>query len=410
MTRPAHPPTRDEALRRLRDFLPRAGRAYAANRNYDRPGHADVSALSPYIRHRLITEEEVLQAVLGRHSPAAAEKFIQEVFWRSYWKGWLEMRPAVWTAYRAELARARDRLATESGLRRDWEAACRGETGIDCFDHWARELVSTGYLHNHARMWAASIWIFTLRLPWVLGADFFLRHLLDGDPASNTLGWRWVAGLQTRGKHYVARAENIARFTDGRFDPRGQLDEAPLPLDGPPPPAPRPIPGGGRPDPALRSGLILTEDDLSPGFALSGLKAQALPVAVISGVAARSPLAVAPGVAAFTNGAIEDTVSRHRGDLGDLTVPDPQADWSVTDWARDHGIGQIVLPYVPVGPAADRLAPCTAQAEAAGIPVVRVLRPLDEAAWPHATAGFFRFRGEIPRLIAGLGPAAGRAA
>jgi len=410
MTRPTPSPTRDEALRRLRDFLPRAGRAYAANRNHDRPGHADVSSLSPYIRHRLITEEEVLRAVLGRHSPAAAEKFVQEVFWRSYWKGWLEMRPAVWTAYRAELAQARDRLATEGGLRRDWEAACRGETGIDCFDQWARELVSTGYLHNHARMWAASIWIFTLRLPWVLGADFFLRHLLDGDPASNTLGWRWVAGLQTRGKHYVARAENIARFTEGRFDPRGQLDEAPLPLDGPPPPAPRPIPAGGRADPALRSGLILTEDDLSPGFALGGLKGKPLPVAVILGVAARSPLAVAPAVNAFTDGAIADAVTRHRADLGELTMPGPDVEWSVADWARSHAIAQIVLPHVPVGPAADRLAPILAEAEAAKVRVARVLRPYDAAAWPHATAGFFRFRGEIPRLIADLGPAPGRAA
>ena len=96
-----------------------------------------------------------------------------------------------------------------------------GATGIDCFDAWARELVATGYLHNHARMWFASIWIFTLRLPWELGADFFLRHLIDGDPASNTLSWRWVAGLQTAGKTYLATAENIARFTGGRFAPQG---------------------------------------------------------------------------------------------------------------------------------------------------------------------------------------------
>ena len=60
-------------------------------------------------------------------------------------------------------------------------------TGIEGFDDWARELVDTGYMHNHARMWFASIWIFTLRLPWALGADFFLRHLLDADAASNTL-------------------------------------------------------------------------------------------------------------------------------------------------------------------------------------------------------------------------------
>ena len=160
------------------------GRAYASERNYDRPGHEDVSRLSPYLRHRIVTEEEVLQAALVRHSASAAEKFIQEVYWRTYWKGWLEMRPSVWTMYQADVTAALNRVQTEGGLRAEWEAACRGATGIDAFDHWARELVETGYLHNHARMWFASIWIYTLNLPWALGADFFLRHLLDGDPAS----------------------------------------------------------------------------------------------------------------------------------------------------------------------------------------------------------------------------------
>ncbi|MEO1641156.1 MAG: FAD-binding domain-containing protein, partial [Pseudomonadota bacterium] len=167
-------PTYTAALTRLQTFVPNAGRTYAARRNYD--DSAGVSTLSPYIRHRFLTEEEVLRATLARHSPSAAEKFIQEVYWRTYWKGWLEMRPSVWTAYKADLNAAWNRVQTESGLRSEWEAACSGETGIDCFDHWANQLTDTGYLHNHARMWFASIWIFTLRLPWALGADFFMRH------------------------------------------------------------------------------------------------------------------------------------------------------------------------------------------------------------------------------------------
>ena len=61
------------------------------------------------------------------------------------------------------------------------------------------------------------IWVFELNLPWVAGADFFLRHLLDGDPASNTLSWRWTAGLHTKGKKYIATAANIEKFTNGRF-------------------------------------------------------------------------------------------------------------------------------------------------------------------------------------------------
>ena len=104
-------------------------------------------------------------------------------------------------------------------MRAGYRAAIDGETGIECFDAWSAELCETGYLHNHARMWFASIWIFTLKLPWRLGADFFYRHLLDGDAASNTLSWRWVAGLHTRGKPYAARADNIATYSGGRFTP-----------------------------------------------------------------------------------------------------------------------------------------------------------------------------------------------
>ena len=90
-------PTREHGIARLEAFLPRAGRRYAAVRNYDRgPGRRDnVSNLSPYIRRRLVSEAEVVAAVLTRHDRNAAEQFIQEVFWRTYCKGWLEMRPSV---------------------------------------------------------------------------------------------------------------------------------------------------------------------------------------------------------------------------------------------------------------------------------------------------------------------------
>jgi deoxyribodipyrimidine photo-lyase len=70
-------------------FLPRAGRAYAGRRNHDLPSHRDVSRPSPYVRYRVLTEEELLLGALGRYPPEAAEKFVQEIFWRTYWKGWL---------------------------------------------------------------------------------------------------------------------------------------------------------------------------------------------------------------------------------------------------------------------------------------------------------------------------------
>ena len=198
------PPNRESALSRLEEFLPKAGKQYAEKRNYDfgSDNRDNVSMLSPYLSHRLLTEREVVEAVLSKYKPKEAESFIQEVVWRTYWKGWLEGRPSVYSAWLRLLVEDRRRWPE----REDFQKAVAGETGIEPFDHWVRELKDSGYLHNHARMWFASIWIFTLKLPWSLGAAFFMEHLLDGDVASNTLSWRWVAGLQTKGKHYVATA------------------------------------------------------------------------------------------------------------------------------------------------------------------------------------------------------------
>jgi len=258
------PPKRGEALARLEAFVWNAGRRYADTRNRDPgPGLRDnVSMLSPYIRHRVLTEHAVLTAVLRQHSPQAAEKFIEEMFWRTYWKGWLQMRPQVWQAFVSECDADRELLERSLDLRTAMACAEEGRTGIDGFDDWSRELVQTGYLHNHTRMWFASIWIFTLRLPWSLGADFFLRHLLDADPASNTLGWRWVAGIQTPGKTYLARPDNIEKYTGGRYRPTGLAAQAqPIRSEAPPDPTPlRPAAALPLERPAI---LLLHGDDFA---------------------------------------------------------------------------------------------------------------------------------------------------
>ncbi|WP_397544416.1 FAD-binding domain-containing protein, partial [Roseovarius salis] len=304
----AFTPCRQAGLDRLHTFLPRAGKTYARLRNHDfGPGRRDnVSTLSPWIRHRLVTEHEVLRATLARHTPSNAEKFVQEVVWRGYFKGWLEQRPTVWDSYRAGVDKGLEKLSRDTGLAMDHEAAVMGRTGIDAFDHWARELVETGYLHNHARMWFASIWIFTLRLPWELGADFFLRHLADGDPASNTLGWRWVGGLHTKGKTYLARASNIAKYTDGRFHPGHALAHQAEPLTEECEHPRQPLP----PDDPMPEGdylLLLTEED--------GRVEELLPRPPTAMIAlacpdARSPLAVGDVARAFASGAVTDAAGR----------------------------------------------------------------------------------------------------
>jgi len=178
------------------------------------------------LKCRLISEEEVIQQILSRHQLRESEKFVQEVVWRTYWKGWLERHPDLWSSYVQRVHQLKSGFKPSTDLQRALDA----QTGIECFDHWVCELKQTGYLHNHARMWLASLWIFTLKLPWELGADFFLSHLLDADAAANTLSWRWVAGLQTRGKQYLATAENIQKFTKGRFFPKDQLATEALPI------------------------------------------------------------------------------------------------------------------------------------------------------------------------------------
>jgi hypothetical protein len=200
---------RVQAEAKLREFVDHKLSLYAKERNSDY-GSLDrnfVSGLSAYIRHRVLTEEDVLRAVLKNGTYPQFEKFIQEVFWRTYWKGWLELRPSVWTQYQVQVKSLQ--VTYEKAV----EKIQAGQSGIRFFDQWTEQLLQTGYLHNHTRMWWASIWIHTLKLPWQLGADFFLRHLQDGDPASNTLSWRWVAGLQTKGKAYLATKENIEKYS-----------------------------------------------------------------------------------------------------------------------------------------------------------------------------------------------------
>ena len=345
-------PTREAGLGRLERFAPRAGHAYAQGRNHDlsRDGHPHVSALSPYLRHRIVTEEEVLHAVLDRHSRDGAEKFVSEVYWRTYFKGFLEMRPTLWADYLRGLARARDRLATEGGLRRRWEAACAGRTGVEPFDAWAAEIAEVGYLHNHARMWFASIWCFTLRLPWELGSDFFMRHLLDGDPASNTLSWRWVGGLHTPGKTYLATASNIARFTAGRFSGDLRLASRADPVTGAPNPPPAPPPTPRAWEAAGRTGLLVHEDDLSPEFILARLEPAA--TALLTTVRDRSPLEVSPRVTGFADAASEDCARR----LG-LEAAGPLADADAVEaWARGARLERIVTAHAPSVPPPRRWA------------------------------------------------------
>jgi deoxyribodipyrimidine photo-lyase len=398
--------TRAQGLDRLHQFLPRAGLLYARDRNTDGgpADRANVSGLSPFLRRRLITEEEVVRAALARHGLAAASKFIEEVFWRSYWKGFLELRPQLWTRYQDELGAQRRLLVEDGPLAARLQRALEGATGIDCFDAWVRELHEHGSLHNHARMWFASIWIFTLRLPWQLGAAHFLEHLTDADPAPNTLSWRWVAGLQTKGKNYLARAENIRLYTGGRFDPRGQLDERAAPLldDG--------VQGNAIALPpretltGRRVALLLTEEDLhaeswrleSEVIAIAGL---------VQGSQPARPAAVAERFAAE---ALADGLERAASHFH--APAQPLAPEEILSWVASTGARELVTACAAVGPIAEALAILRIELRARGVRLVELRRDWDEQSWPHATSSFAKLRERIPGLVeslVGTGPALG---
>ena len=220
-------PSREAALKKLNNFIESGLYNYSKLRNFDfGPNErSNISCLSPYITHGIISEKEVIKLSLKKFSFPKNEKFIQEVLWRIYWKGWLELRPNVWSDYLTDLKK----LKQEYTNNKNYFDAIEGKTKIQCFNIWVEELKNYNYLHNHTRMWFASIWIFTLGLPWQLGADFFMKYLYDGDCASNTLGWRWVAGIQTKGKNYVASEWNIKKFTNSRFN-NIKINENPVPI------------------------------------------------------------------------------------------------------------------------------------------------------------------------------------
>ena len=220
--------SRAKAVDQLNNFVENNLSDYSKLRNFDfgPSNRTNISCLSPYITHGVINELELIDKSLKKFTFAKNEKFIQEVLWRVYWKGWLELRPNVWSDYLIEL----DKIKSQFKNNQNYLDAIEGKTDIECFNQWIIELKENNYLHNHTRMWFASIWIFTLELPWQLGAEFFIQHLYDGDPASNTLGWRWVAGIQTQGKHYLATEWNINKFTNNRFQ-NIKLNENELPIN-----------------------------------------------------------------------------------------------------------------------------------------------------------------------------------
>ena len=363
-------------------------------------GYGNVSKLSAALRHRLITEDEIIHGTLTHYSFAGAEKWLQEVCWRRYWKGWLEMRPQVWTNWRARVRELRETLPRE--VLEKVEAVESGHSGVACMDLFARELIKTGYLHNHARMWWASFWIHAEGLPWELGADFFYRHLPDADPASNTLSWRWVAGMQTPGKTYIVRLSNLEkhadpallsdrsgshRIADGAVQRSLQQDYADTSIHS------LPEFSAALPARSGRVGLWLHADDLAPE---TGPLADLAPDTIAAFTSARlydEPYRLAENRIAALRAVVSDGIARaashYRCPAQLSEVDDTGA--AIVAWARSEQLAEIVAfaPNVgPVGEVGPRLSEHLARR---AIRLTLIQRESDTHAFRLASAGFFPF-------------------
>lgn len=412
------PLTRQEALLHWSRFLPTVP-AYARVRNHVVPGHENVSRLGAALRFRTVLEDEVLDETFRVHCFGDAEKWVQEVCWRRYWKGWMEMRPQVWARWRSRVRSLKHELSGSERERANRLMA--GQSGVDSMDAMAKELVETGYLHNHARMWWASFWIHIEGLPWELGADFFFRNLVDADPASNTLSWRWVAGLQTVGKMYLVRRSNIEKYAPHYLvgseveihraaEPEGTPkrvmdaeDRTPVPLAAYPSFAPETHP---------RTGLWLHPDDLSPE---TGPLKTLTPVAIAACISGR----VYRGLYDLSERRIEslsivlrDALNRASVHYGSpafaLETEDPVG--ALCNWARDENLAEIVAFAPMVGPTADFLTRFQPRLQTMGVKLTLLRRESDTLAFNMASGGFFPFwqkmqthlGGKIPRPSGGL--------
>ena len=374
------PASRQAALQRLAEFVQSGAADYARTRNFVKSGHGNVSRLSAALRHRLISEEEVVAAVLAKHRFPAVEKFVQEVLWRTYWKGWLEQHPGVWEDY--------VRLAAEPAPETPPDGVMR---------RFTEELRETGYLHNHARMWWAAWWCHQHGLAWAAGARFFYDHLLDADAASNTLGWRWVAGLQTPGKAYLARRDNLAKY----WEDHGSLDgiddgvAARIPAET----ADRsravwPDYAEALPPTAGKVALLGHADDLSVETTpLGGLRPAAI-------VLVDQPGDTDSGIKReWRATAMDDAASRWSAHYG-LAVERLPCWAGTTAWITRGAYDAIVLMAPFVGPDADAWRPVRAALQEAGVKVVEWRRGWDRRLFPAARAGFFPFWHKAGPLLA----------
>ncbi len=371
--------SRAKAIEKLDNFVEKNLSDYSRLRNFDfgPDKRSNVSCLSPYVTHGVLNEIEIIKKSLTKFSFSKNEKFIQEILWRTYWKGWLELRPNVWADYLISLNNIREKFKNN----KEYLNAIRGNTNIECFNEWVKELKENNYLHNHTRMWFASIWIFTLDLPWQLGAEFFMQHLYDGDAASNTLGWRWVAGVQTQGKHYLASEWNIKKFTNNRFNNIKLNENAPPKISEKTYSIVKQ--NFANSQDIYQNNLLVFENNLS--FETTDFKDfKFKKIYLISNKNENRSIKLSEKVIEFKSHLIKDQEQR---------IKNQSIECEIKDISEVKNIGEnIVGLYPTVGENLDYL-------NSNNIKLNFLYRKLDQFSWQYCNRGFFNFKNYIPKII-----------
>lgn len=177
---------------------------YAKTRNFLN-GH--ITYLAPYISRGVLSLKQVLDSILKKgYKLYESEKLIQELAWREYYQRiWQSKNNLIWE----DLKQPQNDVAHQKML----FALQNAQTGIDVIDDAIQHFYQSGYLHNHLRMYIASIACNIGKAYWLEPSKWMYYHLLDGDIASNNCSWQWVAGAFSSKKYYCNQ-ENINKYTN----------------------------------------------------------------------------------------------------------------------------------------------------------------------------------------------------
>ena len=387
--------SRDAALQGWESLLSGLGKGKDA-------GSLASSGLSMALRYRLLSESEALTSLLSRHKPQLADALLKELAATTYWRGWAEGRPQIYLTYVRACDDDRRRFTGTQSL----ATALEGRTGLVAFDEWNKEMVETGWLPQQARLWYASIWIFTLRLPWTLGAAHFASHLIDTDAATSVLMWRSVAGLHTSPKPYVAKAAEISKWSQGRYDLTGHLNESPVALTGPALPSPRFQELPAQPSGALAENyaLLVTPDDLSPETSSIGeLKPRVILTTGFENLSKN--VQFGPKVRGFVNSALEDTadrLARHYDCPVESLAHSDNVGETIGERLTSQNIPHLVYHQPSLGPWQEMLSRATSKD--VGLKYFPLRRGWDSKLWPSATRALLDFHEAVkPRLLKSQG-------